>query len=197
MVCSCENCAPGGVGASGVKQPMSNLKADVPLINLPLVGADGRMNETWFMFFIQLFRRTGGTMGSSPGDLRLSDTDIDADSIDADLRFVTGGLDEIDVTLQTSPDNSVIYEFARALNSVNVALNTLADEGSDKARYSDLVARSTEIAVMLQEAQDVFVKMRLALNDAIIDNMTPLEPIRSMAYQDASNVKIKGGSIDG
>lgn len=43
---------------------MSNLQADIPLINVPFVDDKGNVSEPWFIFLIQLWRRTGG---SSPG----------------------------------------------------------------------------------------------------------------------------------
>jgi hypothetical protein len=45
---------------------MSTIAADVPLISVPFVDArTGLINEAWFMFLVQLFRRTGGTSGGS------------------------------------------------------------------------------------------------------------------------------------
>ena len=50
----------------------SNLQSDVPLINVPLVGADGRLNQIWFTFFVQLWRRTGSGTGGN-GQLTIAD----------------------------------------------------------------------------------------------------------------------------
>jgi hypothetical protein len=176
---------------------MSNFKADVPLINLPLVGADGKVNETWFMFFIQLFRRTGGTMGSSPGDLSLNDIDLDADSLDADLSGLQAMFAESEIALQTKVDEAAPQKLISVVNDINTALQISADDVADKAHRVDLVAQNTEIALILEEAQDILAKLRRALQDSLVDQLTSIDPIRSMAYQDARQVKITGGSIDG
>lgn len=40
---------------------MSNLQANVPLVNTRFVDEKGNVTEAWFIFLIQLWRRTGGT----------------------------------------------------------------------------------------------------------------------------------------
>lgn len=52
---------------------MTNYATNIPLINAPLVENDGRMNQIWFAFFVQLWRRTGGGMG---GDGQLTVADV-------------------------------------------------------------------------------------------------------------------------
>lgn len=47
--------------------PSTNLQADVPLVNVPFVNADGTVTESWFIFLVQLFRRSGGTSGGGTG----------------------------------------------------------------------------------------------------------------------------------
>ncbi len=199
---------------------MNNLQTDVPLINVPLVNADGRLNQIWFAFFIQLWRRTGSAQGSSTSDLRLTDIDIDADSISADLSTTLKLLGNINVMQQTAIEDASLCRLGQEVNSIDLASQTmlndehqinklsrdvteisaelqkLADENSDKARRSDLIAQSIQIAFILDNAQDIIDKFRRLLQDAIIDQITPIDPIRSMAYQDASSVKISGGSID-
>jgi hypothetical protein len=150
---------------------MSNYAADVPLINVPFVRPDGRVSEAWFMFLIQLFRRTGGTSGDA--------------------------LEDVAVNVATLADDPAISNLFDALENTNVQIQTDADDPPDKASRADLIAQSVALALILQEAQDVLTKLRRAMQDVVIDQLTPLDPIRSMAYQDASNVKIKGGSIDG
>jgi hypothetical protein len=51
---------------------MSTLQTNVPLINVPLITADGRLNQIWFAFFVQLWRRTGGATGGD-GQLTIAD----------------------------------------------------------------------------------------------------------------------------
>lgn len=41
---------------------MSTITIDVPLVSVPFVDSTtGLINEAWFIFLVQLFRRTGGT----------------------------------------------------------------------------------------------------------------------------------------
>jgi hypothetical protein len=139
-------------------------------MNEPFVRSDGRVSEAWFMFLIQLFRRTGGASGNA--------------------------LDDLAIDVATMSDDPAIGALFDALESTNVQLQMVPQDAPDKATKSDLTAQNIALAFVLQEAQDTFAKTRRALQDAIIDQMTPLEPIRSMAYQDAAKVKIIGGSIN-
>ena len=45
---------------------MSNFQANVPLVNTKFVDDAGYVTESWFIFLIQLWRRTGGTTPSGP-----------------------------------------------------------------------------------------------------------------------------------
>ena len=128
---------------------MSNFAADVPLINEPFVRPDGRVSEAWFMFLIQLFRRSGGTSGSA--------------------------LDDLATDVATMSDDPLLTSLQQSLAAINVQLQTDVPN----------------------TGQDALVKAQRAIQDAIIDQLTPIDPIRSMAYQDAARVKITGGSIDG
>lgn len=47
---------------------MANVNSDIPLINVPVVNANGMVNEAWLLFFIQLWRRTGGGTGNTPAE---------------------------------------------------------------------------------------------------------------------------------
>lgn len=50
------------------------IQTDVPLVNVPFVDpASGRVSEPWFLFLIQLWRRTGGTSGVPSGTLTVAD----------------------------------------------------------------------------------------------------------------------------
>jgi hypothetical protein len=52
---------------------MSNLKADMPLVNEAFVDVrTGQITESWFIFLMQLWRRTGGAAPPS-GTLTLAD----------------------------------------------------------------------------------------------------------------------------
>lgn len=176
---------------------MSNLQTNVPLINVPLSTNDGRANPIWFQFFVQLWRRTGGGQGSSQSDLRLSDIDIDPDAISADLQAAIDDLDETNTALQLVAGDPDVPKLAAALNDISALTQTFPVGDGLMSQQAALVSKIIDLSLILEEAQDVAKKLRKAIDDAVIEGMTPLDPLRSMAYQDASSVKIKGGAIDG
>lgn len=51
---------------------MANLQTQVPLVSTAFVDKNGNVTEAWFMFLIQLWRRTGGS-GGDPGSITLND----------------------------------------------------------------------------------------------------------------------------
>lgn len=52
----------------------TTIQTDVPLVNVPFVDPEtGTVTEAWFIFLIQLWRRTGGTSGTTPGSITLDD----------------------------------------------------------------------------------------------------------------------------
>jgi len=51
---------------------MANLQANVPLVSTPFVDSNGNVTEAWFLFLIQLWRRTGGS-GGDTGSITLAD----------------------------------------------------------------------------------------------------------------------------
>lgn len=51
---------------------MSNLQANVPLVNTRFVDEQGNVTEAWFLFLIQLWRRTGGD-APAPANLTIAD----------------------------------------------------------------------------------------------------------------------------
>lgn len=52
---------------------MANLQTNVPLVNEKFVDANGNITESWFIFLIQLWRRTGGTGGGGNTSITLDD----------------------------------------------------------------------------------------------------------------------------
>lgn len=52
----------------------TTLQTDVPLVNVPFVNPQtGTLTEAWFIFLIQLWRRTGGSGGDIPTGITLDD----------------------------------------------------------------------------------------------------------------------------
>jgi hypothetical protein len=65
---------------------MANFQANVPLINSPFVDKNGNITEAWFIFLVQLFRRTGGT-GGGDGNLTLADV-LSLEAIQAPISVI-------------------------------------------------------------------------------------------------------------
>jgi hypothetical protein len=52
----------------------TTIQTDVPLVNVPFVDPKtGNVTEAWFLFLIQLWRRTGGSSGTTPTSLTVAD----------------------------------------------------------------------------------------------------------------------------
>ncbi|MEK6418426.1 MAG: hypothetical protein V4801_02400 [Burkholderia gladioli] len=58
----------------------SSLNANIPPPNVPFIDGSGRVNQVWWMFLLQLFRRTGAELG---GDGQLTVGDVLA--LEADI----------------------------------------------------------------------------------------------------------------
>ncbi|WP_186099776.1 hypothetical protein [Burkholderia gladioli] len=58
----------------------SSLNANIPPPNVPFIDSTGRVNPVWWMFLLQLFRRTGDQSGGDGqltiGDILALETDI-------------------------------------------------------------------------------------------------------------------------
>lgn len=48
-----------------------DVRANIPDFNTPILGPDGRVNEIWWRFLLQLFNRTGGEQGSDGGTIEI------------------------------------------------------------------------------------------------------------------------------
>lgn len=78
------------------------IQSDVPLVNVPFVDPEsGRVSEPWFLFLIQLWRRTGGASGVPVGTLTVADVlaleetfalpTIDLGMLNRDMTFCVPG----------------------------------------------------------------------------------------------------------
>lgn len=84
---------------------MANLQANVPLIDVPPIDPKtGKWDEAWFLFLIQLFRRTGGTSGGD-GQLTVGDVLALEETFAASIR-VDAGLPEMQFA-PTSAQSSI------------------------------------------------------------------------------------------
>jgi hypothetical protein len=75
---------------------MSNLQADMPLVNVPFTGANGQIAEPWFIFLLQLWRRTGGATPPN-GNLTVADV-IGLDQTFSPLQVQKDGISAFETT---------------------------------------------------------------------------------------------------
>lgn len=85
---------------------MTNLQANVPLINVPFVDKNGNVTEAWFIFLIQLWRRTGANMPAS-SNLTIADVLALEQTVAPQLFGVEAGAFADIVYPQLSPESSI------------------------------------------------------------------------------------------
>lgn len=66
---------------------MTDIKTNIPLPVAPIVGPDGRVNEVWWRFFLDIFNRTGGGTGND-GTVSAEYSDISTPSMIASSDFL-------------------------------------------------------------------------------------------------------------
>lgn len=125
------------MGAGAIEQPvtMANLQANVPLIDVPPVDPKtGKWNEAWFLFLVQLFRRTGGTNG---GDGQLTIEDV----LGVEETFALPPIDTSsplsEMTLaQPSSDTLIDMLFASPVNTDYAQAAATVTLGASPATYT-------------------------------------------------------------
>lgn len=85
---------------------MTNFQANVPLINVPFVDKNGNVTEAWFIFLIQLWRRTGGN-ATAPSNLTIADVLALEQTVAPQLFGVEAGALADIVYPQLSPESSI------------------------------------------------------------------------------------------
>lgn len=114
---------------------MANLQANVPLIDVPPIDLKtGKWNEAWFLFLIQLFRRTGGTNG---GDGQLTINDVlgveETFALPAvDPNFTIGEM----TMAQPASDSVIDMLFAPAANTDYAQAASAVTLGASPATYT-------------------------------------------------------------
>jgi hypothetical protein len=106
----------------------TSVQTDVPLINVPFVNADGTVTEAWFIFLVQLFRRTGGT-GGDTGNITLDDVLALEETFGASVSG-TGNPLTAETTFTSAPPASALAEmiFAPASGSSSTAAGGIVDQ---------------------------------------------------------------------
>lgn len=107
---------------------MPNLQADIPLANSPLatikdangnVIGHGEVTEAWFIFLIQLLRRTGGMSG---GDGQLTIGDVLA--LEAEIPF------PIDIAQQVSTLTIALQQVMASVAAIQQSLSAVGESFS-------------------------------------------------------------------
>lgn len=89
------------------------------------------------------------------------------------------------------------YASGDTLSDLAVNVATLADDPGLAVLSQALANINVQVQTLPADpASDALTASRRALQDAAIDQLTPIDPIRSMAYQDDAHVKIRGGTIN-
>jgi hypothetical protein len=146
----------------------------VPLFNIPPIDPrTGRWNQSWLLFLVDLWTRTGGSQPNGIGDLTIADAGPDATAVEASVELVRSKVDDL-----------------------NLLAGLVSDEPDSRLQYK-MASHIVDLILLLQETQDAAARATRALQDAVIDQIVSIDPIRSMAYQDAAKVKITGGTISG
>jgi hypothetical protein len=105
---------------------MSNLQADIPLINEAFVDPQtGRITESWFIFLMQLWRRTGGAAPPS-GTLTLADV-ISLDQTFSPLQVQKDGISAFETT------------FAPAIPDAQPLPDVVVSRPTDQPSMADMV----------------------------------------------------------
>lgn len=114
---------------------MANLQANVPLIDVPPIDPKtGKWTEAWFLFIIQLFRRTGGTSG---GDGQLTIDDVLG--IEETFAFppIDSNVQLSEMTMaQPSTDSLIDMLFAPAANTDYAQAASTVTLGASPATYT-------------------------------------------------------------
>ncbi|WP_369050356.1 hypothetical protein [Burkholderia gladioli] len=105
----------------------TSLNANMPAPNVPFIDSTGRVNPVWWMFLLQLFRRTGDQSGGDGqltiGDILALETDIPMPiDISAQAAQLTTALQQafaaIAVLQQTAPAFGEVMGTASATSSL-------------------------------------------------------------------------------
>ena len=122
---------------------MTNFATDIPLVNVPLVGPDGRMSQIWFAFFVQLWRRTGSGTGGD-GQLTIADVlsyEVTTPPITPDVLGASMGLEmAVAPTVATSDPLSAEIALASAVAFTDpLAIEMIMARPSEGSPPSDML----------------------------------------------------------
>lgn len=106
---------------------MANLQTEIPLINAPLTDGKGYITEAWFIFLLQLLRRTGGQSG---GDGQLTIGDVLA--LEAEIPF------PIDIAQQVSTLAIGLQQVAASVAAIQQSLSAVGESFSPASNVSSV-----------------------------------------------------------
>jgi hypothetical protein len=162
-----------------------------PLLNTPPIDVQtGQWTRPWALFFQAMWK----AQFVDGGDFSIDGIENDVTGLDAAVAGLQRASGDVAALLQLIPDDSRRPSQADQLST---EFSLLQNEDGLNARRPQLDQLALDVAVILHEAQDALAKATRALQDVLVEQATPTDVIRSMASQDAGNVKITGGSISG
>jgi hypothetical protein len=142
---------------------MANLATNVPLVNEQFVDPQtGRITEAWFIFLIQLWRRTGGGGGTTPTSITLDDVF----SVEETFGYaapvgVVDFLSQIDTMAMrpiTGPDNIQDMVFAPVGSSSSGGSGSITDQTfSSGTDFTPGVTTSLTLANSFTNQQQLWV----------------------------------------
>lgn len=120
---------------------MTNFQQGVPQLQAPMVNIDGSVTQPWYLFFINIYNRTGGStgIGFAPGDgtyvvqdseLSLPNANVAENSVTTQWDFTTPNQAKVDVVLssivipESQVTNLVADLAARVLKTTQVIAGT-------------------------------------------------------------------------
>lgn len=109
---------------------MTNLQANVPLVSVPFVDKNGNVTEAWFIFLIQLWRRTGSGGGGN-GQLTVADVLALEETYAGVSVSDTGSPLSSEVTFSQPQTQTVLQDMVFAPIAAAVVANETFSSGAD------------------------------------------------------------------
>lgn len=103
---------------------MSNLASNLPHLGVPFLNTDGSVNQTWLLFLVQLYQRTGGPQTPPLSLTQIQEQGLYNLTVNTQNGFagsVTYGEDAT-LTLDTTV-SGIIYGNGGALEPVTIGAN--------------------------------------------------------------------------
>ena len=141
---------------------MANLQTNVPLVNEKFVDSNGNITESWFIFLIQLWRRTGGTGGGGDTSITLNDVFAIEETFGfaapAGVREFLSVADTMAIRPVVGPDFSTEMVFAPVNVAATGGSGSIADQAfSSGTDFTPGTTTSLTLATSFSNAAQIWV----------------------------------------